>query len=317
MNRADIDIIVVNWNSGSLLRKCLHSVSVAAQAGGLGLKIIVVDNASRDGSAANLEFPHCPLVLLCNDRNVGFAAACNQGARAGVAEYMLFLNPDTEVGSDTLTAPWKFLKDPRHKKYGVCSVQLRNENGGISRSCARIPNALQLLCTSLGLAQVLPGLPLGIPMSDWDHGSDRDVDHVIGAFYLVRRELFISLGGFDERYFVYLEDLDLSLRIRNAGFKCRYLVGACAQHIGGGTSHQVKALRLFYSTDSRINYIRKHHAGITVSTLIPVILFVEPVVRIISAMVRLNGSLVSEVVRAYRMLWRKRLWAPIINDTTA
>ena len=269
---SDIDIVIVNWNAGELLQKCIRSVGSAVQGSGLVVKLIVVDNDSSDQSAANLQSPECPLVVVRNIKNVGFGAACNQGAREGHAEFLLFLNPDTEISAENLREPVAFLREPANARYGVCGIQLRDESGDISRSCARIPTVFQLLFTSVGLAQAFPGLPFGIPMTDWDHRSSRDVDHVIGAFYLIRRTLFSAVGGFDERYFVYLEDLDLSLRVRQAGYVSRYLTSTFAHHVGGGTSRQIKARRLFYSIDSRLTFLRRHFGRICYLAFLPVVL---------------------------------------------
>lgn len=299
-----IDVVIVNWNSGDLLRACVRSLGRAAREAGLEVHVFVVDNASHDGSAEQLAIDG-PLTVIKNDDNRGFGRACNQGAAAGHAEYLLFLNPDTEVQADALLQPWQFLRSPARARHAVCGIQLRDESGDISRSCARFPTVFHLFCTSLGLAQVLPRWPLGIAMTDWDHASSRDVDHVIGAFYLIRRAVFDRLGGFDERYFVYLEDLDLSLRVAGAGYRSHYLTTASAQHIGGGTSRQVKARRLFYSIDSRLTYIKRHFGPLAYVVLFPVILFVEPTMRSLAAVLRLEIVRIREVLGAYRLLWRK------------
>jgi GT2 family glycosyltransferase len=140
-------------------------------------------------------------------------------------------------------------------------------------------------------------------MDDWSHDSDADVDHVIGAFYAMRRDLFMALGGFDERFFVYLEDLDLSLRVREAGLRVRFLASPPSFHVGGGVSRQIKATRLFYATRSRILYAYKHFGKTLAHLHLALSLVVEPITRSIHALARLSPSALAETCRAFAMLW--------------
>ena len=146
-------------------------------------------------------------------------------------------------------------------------------------------------------------------MAEWDHAVSRDVDHVIGAFFLVRRRLFESLGGFDERFFMYLEDLDFSLRARQAGWRSTYLVDARAEHTGGGTSAQVKTARLFYALRSRRLYVRKHFAPLPAASLMAGTLLLEPFPRMARALARASISEARETMGAFAMLWRDLLTA--------
>lgn len=302
----DIDVVTVNWNSGALLRECVESVCIAAGGARLNVTIFVVDNASSDTSLSGIDGMSDSIVVIRNNENAGFGAACNQGARRGGAEFILFLNPDTRVTTHALTVPAQFLRMPEHADYAVCGVQLRDSDAAISRSCARNPSFGRLLNTSLGLPQLFPAYPLGIPMSDWDHECSRDVDHVIGAFYLIRRAVFEQIGGFDEAFFVYLEDLDLSLRVQRAGYRIRYLADAQAEHIGGGTSRQIKARRLFYSVRSRIVYVEKHFSGLRRAVLKLTIYCIEPVVRGLNAVFHSDREKLKQTYQAFRQLYK---WA--------
>jgi GT2 family glycosyltransferase len=144
-------------------------------------------------------------------------------------------------------------------------------------------------------------------MAEWDHASILQVDHVIGAFFLVRREIFNSLNGFDDRFFVYLEDLDFSFRARKAGWRSMYLADAQAFHAGGGTSNQVKARRLFYSLRSRLLYAFKHFSWLGAIAVVLATLLVEPLSRSAQALFRASLSTLRETWAAYGMLWR---WLP-------
>jgi GT2 family glycosyltransferase len=141
-------------------------------------------------------------------------------------------------------------------------------------------------------------------MIEWDHKSDSIVDQVIGAFFLVRKELFDKLDGFDERFFVYFEEVDFSLRAYNAGWKSAFLSKSKVYHKGGGTSEKIKARRLFYSLRSRILYGYKHFNLLSATSLMLLTLFVEPWARLVWNIIRgLNEELV-ETFKAYFLLWK-------------
>lgn len=301
-----LDIVIVNWNAGEALHRCVESIVPAAR--GVGLRrVVIVDNGSTDGSLEGLESLDLPLVVIRNADNRGFGAACNQGASGSDADLLLFLNPDTRLAADSLTVPAGYLADPAHAGVGVVGIQLVDDTGEVSRSCARAPRPEHFWNKMLGLDRVLGSRRPGMIMEEWAHGTTRDVDHVIGAFYCIRRALFDRLGGFDERFFVYLEDVDLSARAAAAGYRSVYLTEARAFHRGGGTSDQVRARRLFYSLRSRIQYGHKHFSrahGLmhAVGTLL-----VEPVVRLGWAVGRGSWETGRETVQGYRLLWKEAL----------
>ncbi len=297
-----LDVVSVNWNSGGQLRECLASLARARHEGFSLNRVVVVDNASSDGSAASLDYPSLPLEVIANPTNRGFAAACNQGARGSASEYILFLNPDTRLEAESLARPLAFMESTDGKRVGICGIRLTDQQGVVARSCARFPTPGQFLAVSGGLDRLLPGLFRGHVMRHWDHLDSRPVDHVIGAFYLVRRALFESLGGFDERYFVYLEDLDFSLRAREAGWGSYYLTAAQAHHKGAGSSEQVKAERLLYLLRSRLRYAYRHFSwgGATAVALGTLVL--EPVVRVGAALAGGGLGPARDTIRAYWML---------------
>ena len=299
-NKASIDIVIVNWNAGHQLSDCLASL-VKSRA--KIARVIVIDNASTDGSAENLDRFDLPLSIARNNENAGFARACNQGASMGDAPYLLFLNPDTRVFQDSIERPLAFLESGAGQRAGVCGIQLLDESGRISRTCARFPSLMRFAAQALGLNK-LPGLrSTGVHMAGWDHGETRTVDHVIGAFYLVRRSLFRDSAGFDERFFVYLEDVDFSYRARGAGFESVYLAGAQAFHAGGGSSRQILARRLFYSLRSRLLYALKHFSRWKAVLTLIVTVIMEPVARVLFSLGRGNVADVRNTVRAYSLLF--------------
>lgn len=294
----DVSIVVVNWNSGHLLRACMDSIASQFAASSISIEVVVVDNGSADQS---LELPRYPfeLTVLCNERNHGFGRACNEGAAKASGSFILFFNPDCVLGRGSLDAAIAALR--QSPDIGVVGIALSDDSGHIARSCHQFPSLRHFLGRITGLARFFPNV-FESAMRNWPHDQDRDVDHVIGAFYMIRAELFRTLGGFDERFFVYLEDLDLSLRVRRAGYRVRFIAQPSSYHKGGGTSEKAKAARLFYATRSRILYAFKHFSpgaawGHLVATLI-----IEPVSRIVELTVRWRVAEIGEVAQGFRML---------------
>lgn len=296
------DIIIVNWNAGTQLKDCLDSI---AQHGPPNVhSVIVVDNASADGSAEGLDNISLPLTIIRNAENRGFAAACNQGAKNSKADYLLFLNPDTCLFSDSLIRPIHFMEQPGNEKIGICGIQLIDEKGRVARSCARFPTPGMFFSKMLGLDRLFPHVFPAHNMAKWDHMNSQKVDQIMGAFFLVRRSLFETVGGFDERFFVYFEEVDFSFRIHHAGWRSFYLADAQAYHKGGGTSEQAKAIRLFYSLRSRILYGYKHFSLVSAAALMLGTLFFEPFTRLALAAFNRSSLQAEETLKAYNMLWR-------------
>ncbi len=304
-----ISIVIVNWNAGLQLATVVESI--LRHHHDLVSSIIIVDNASTDDSIARFEALNSlpiDLRIIRNTQNFGFGHACNAGAKEANSEYLLFLNPDATLYKNTLVKALAFMQDPANGKVGICGVQLLDEAGRVSRSCARFPSAIGFAVHAVGLDRFFPRL--GHHMREWDHAQTRSVDHVIGAFFLVRGSVFRSLQGFDERFFVYLEDLDFSYRARQAGWHSVYLAEVQAFHAGGGTSNQVKARRLFYSLRSRLLYAFKHFSWMGAVGVLLATLLLEPVSRSALALCRRSWSGLTETWIAYGMLWRWLLqWA--------
>lgn len=141
-------------------------------------------------------------------------------------------------------------------------------------------------------------------MTEWEHTCTRQVDQVMGAFFLIRHSVFVLLDRFDERFFVYFEEVDLSLRAKQQGWRSVYLAEAQAYHKGGGVSEQVKAHRLFYSLRSRILYAFKHFNRIAAWTVSFITLVIEPMTRLIRGLVRRSPGEVSDTARGFAMLWK-------------
>lgn len=304
MSLPSIDIVIVNWNAGEQLRECLESIT-AADHGNCELKrVIVIDNASSDASAERLNFQNIPLTVIRNGENRGFAAACNQGARASTSDFVLFLNPDTRLFADSLSKCVHIFRRNENSSVGIIGPRLVDELGKTARTCARFPTLRMFVGNAFKLNLLLPRAFPEHFMLEWDHLCSREVDQVIGAFFLVRRKVFEELGGFDERFFVYFEEVDFSFRAFQAGWKTLYCAEATAFHKGGGCSEQVKARRLFYSLQSRILYGFKHLNSWQSTPLLLLTAMAEPISRVGAAAMRFSANVIVETLHAYALFYR-------------
>ena len=150
-----VDIVLVNWNAGEQLRRCLGSISTSYSAN-LIERVVVVDNASSDNSLTGLETLGLPLTIVRNPNNRGFGAACNQGAANSRADYLLFLNPDTRLDAASLADPVSFMEEPRNADVGVCGIKLVDENGVACRTCTRLPTPGHFFAQMVGMDKMRP-----------------------------------------------------------------------------------------------------------------------------------------------------------------
>ena len=301
MTAPRVAVVIVNWNSGGGLAACLESIERTTREGFELSDVIVVDNASSDESAhiAGGE----SVRWKRNTKNVGFAAACNQGAVETSGEFLLFLNPDTRLRPDALSRAVGFLERPENGAVGIVGIALEDEEGRTARRCSRFPTPRNLTARSFGLDRLWPKRFAGLVMRDWDHAETRPVDQVMGAFFLVRRAVHDTLGGFDERFFLYFEEVDYCWRARQAGWATWYVAEARAYHEGGGSSKTIKSRRLFYSLRSRIVYAAKHFSAGRATGLLLLCLFIEPWIRVLWAVGRMAWDEVSATFGAYALLW--------------
>ena len=302
MSGPSVHVVIVNWNSGAQLRECLDSFAAVADDAVTLARVTVVDNASTDGSCESLS-PRAretlPLTLVRNDVNLGFAMACNQGAAGAAADFLLFLNPDTRLMPGSLELPARYLGSPHHEAVGIVGIQLIDADGKVARNTARTPTARSMIGNSLGLDRVLPAWFPRHFDTQWPHDETRVVDQVMGAFFFVRRAVYEELGGFDERFFVYYEDLDFALRARMRGWSSVYLASAQAFHRGQGTTHAATERRTFYFARSKLLFARKFFSAGAALAVMAVTLTLEPVARMVAAPRSAGGTL-----RAFVRLWK-------------
>lgn len=237
---AELSIIIVNWNAGALLQRCIQSIIQNPPS--ISWEIFVIDNASTDGSTEWLKtasLSSSQIKLIENSDNAGFGKANNQGFKLSSAPFVLLLNPDTEVTQgaiDTLLATLQ--SDPR---IGACGPRLINPDGSVQISVWRNPPAAwEILLSQLKLYLLLPRRMRGELLlgGHWDHTRRRTVPMLSGAAILARRQMIDEVGGFDERFHVYGEDNEWCLRITRAGWQLMFVPEAIVLHHGAQSSMQ-------------------------------------------------------------------------------
>ena len=299
-----LDIVIVNWNAGDYLRDCIHSMKNALTDSFELKNIVIVDNASSDDSLDAIEDIDSRVKIIRNDSNVGFGKACNAGVWSCSSEYLLILNPDTRLFTNSIDPVIQFMQKGENKEIGMVGVQIIDENGNISKNCARFPTPIGIIYRSFGLDKLFPKVFQTHFMVEWDHKDSRMVDQIMGSFIILRRDLYEKLKGYDDDFFVYYEDLDLAYRGYKLGYKNYYLAEAQVYHKGGGTSEQIKATRLFYNLHSKLLYSKKHFGKCAYFLVVVAVLVFEPIARIIFTL--LNGSIksISEILIGYKKLYQ-------------
>lgn len=265
----DLTVVVVSWNTRDLLDRSLETLKEdlerTSKSDNLETEVFVVDNDSKDGSAAMVAEKHGWATLIANDDNLGFAKANNQVLRQAKGLYILLLNPDTEVEPGALKTLIDFLE--AHPKAGIVAPQLLNSDGSIQRSCRQFPTFTGMLFELIGLSKLFPkGSKMGTTfraykMLDWEHDDEREVDQPEGACLLLRREVLEEVGLLDEGYFMLFEEVDWCYRIKKAGWQIWFTPSARVMHHYGQSIKQVKARMILSSHRGLYRFWRKHYRG--------------------------------------------------------
>jgi N-acetylglucosaminyl-diphospho-decaprenol L-rhamnosyltransferase len=251
----DISVVIVSYKVPELLRACLASLE--READGCSYEVIVVENASGDGTAELVrdEFPAVRLIAL--EQNIGFAAGSNLGARAAVGEYLLLLNPDTELVGNTLGALLTFAR--AHPQAGLVGGRTLRPDGELDPgSCWGAQTLWSLVCFASGLSSLFRGSRLFNPesLAGWSRDSAREVDIVTGCLCLMPRAVWEQLDGFDESFFMYGEDADLATRARKRGYSPAITPEAVILHHVGASS--LSADKREMNLRCRVALARKH-----------------------------------------------------------
>lgn len=264
----DISIIVVNWNVCDLLRNCLTSIKAQTGDGGrLSAQVIVVDNASSDRSIEMLhaEFPNVRVIE--NRENVGFSRANNQALALAQGRYLFLLNPDTELRPNALQTLFDYAE--ANPRVGIIGPQLFYGDGTLQSSRRRFPTLATAFLESTKLQQWFPrnGVLTRYYMRDTSDDATQPVDWINGSAMFVRREVYNQIGGFDEAFFMYSEELDWCYRAKQAGWQIVYLPMAQITHYEGKSSEQAVARRDINFNSSKIRFFRKYRGALVAETL--------------------------------------------------
>jgi len=255
-----LSVIIVNYNVKYFLEQCLYSVQKACL--GIDAEIIVTDNNSTDGSRAFLE-PAFPAVnFIWNTNNVGFAKANNQALAVAKGAFVLFLNPDTILPEDCIQKCLQFFT--LNKNAGALGIQMVDGSGNFLKESKRaFPSPLTSLYKLTGLARLFPHSKTFAKyhLGHLSETENHEVDVLAGAFMMIPKKVLDEIGNFDERFFMYGEDVDLSFRIQKAGYKNFYFAGSSIIHFKGESTKRgsLNYVRLFYKAMNL--FVKKHYSG--------------------------------------------------------
>jgi GT2 family glycosyltransferase len=271
-----LSVIIVNWNTGDLLRRCLESIY--AELAEVQAEIFVVDSASTDFSlaAASEQFPQVNYII--SPVNVGFGSANNLALRQARGDYLLLLNPDTLVHPGAIIALIDFME--QNPQGGASTARLLNSDGSLQYSCSPEPTLGREFLRMFHLGGVRPDGYYS--METWSLAIPRQVDVILGACMLVRRTALDQAGLFDERFFMYSEEVDLCRRIRLAGWEISWVPSAMVTHYGAQSTRQMAAEMFVQLYRAKIEFFRKHH-GSSQASLYKLILYFSGLPRLILA----------------------------------
>jgi GT2 family glycosyltransferase len=264
-------IVIVNWNTKALLGECLASIANHPPSG--VYEVIVVDNASTDGSAEMVRTSFRDVTLLVNEENAGFAAANNIGIEQSCGDYVLLLNSDTVVRDRALEALLSFMEIT--PEAGAAGARLINGDGSLQPSCSALPT---LLRESMHLFHL--DFRQRRMMQRWDVAQARQVEVLLGACMLLRRTALEQIGLMDEGYFMYSEEVDYCRRLRDAGWKLYWVPQAEVVHFGGQSTRQVATEMFLRLYAAKLRYFRKHE-GQRAGRMYKLILFAAVLFRLL------------------------------------
>lgn len=256
---AELGICIVNWNTSELLDRCLKSI--LQHKGTCQIDVVVVDNASTDGSVEMIRERHPWARLIANTENRYYAAANNQGLKALHTPFKLLLNPDIEVLPGALQALLDFMRT--HPQAGAAAPRLRGPDGRIQYSCRTFPRPEIIFFEALGLSRLFPRSRIfgKYRMSYWDYNEERPVEQPMASALLLRQAALDDVGLFDEQFPMFFNDVDLCQRLWEAGWEIWLAPQAEMIHIGGAATRLVRREMIIESHRSFIRYYEKHYRG--------------------------------------------------------
>jgi len=252
----DVSIVIVNWNTCDILRDCL--VSIYKETKDIEFEVIVVDNASNDGSPQMVKSEFPQVCLIVNEQNLGFAAANNRGIEIASGRYVLLLNSDTVILDNAITKTLYFA-DENHQA-GIVSCRVCNPDMTTQDTCFMFPSLLNMVLSDTYLSRLFPKSTFfgreRMAWFVWDKAFELDV--IAGCFMLVRASVFEQVGVMDDSFFMYGEETDWCYRINQAGWKVMYTPHTFIIHLGGQSSSQVKSRMVLQLKGGILQFMQKH-----------------------------------------------------------
>ena len=263
----DLSIIIVNYNVKEFLQNLLHSAEKASSR--ISKEIIVIDNASDDGSVDIIKQKFPTVKLIENKNNIGFGSANNQGLKIAQGKYILFINPDCIVSENTFDKMISFFNE--HPDCGLAGCKILNSDGSLQLACRRsFPGPWTSFTKVTGLSNLFPGSRIfaRYNLTYLDENRTHEVDAVSGSFMMIKRDAYEKVGGFDDQFFMYGEDLDLCYRVQKAGFKVYYVPDTQIIHYKGESTKRsnLDETKLFY--DAMHKFVKKHLSSFPIVELI-------------------------------------------------
>lgn len=301
--RMNLSIIIVNWNTKKLLVECIDSIYASHPI--TEFDIWVVDNASSDGSPEMIRDRYPDVNLIVKRENIGFARANNQAFQHCEGKYILLLNPDTVVEPNAIEDLVQFLDETPNA--GMVGPRLLNPDKSLQISAFPIPTLSKEFWRMFHLDTFVPYA--NYPMDKWDLDAVREVDSLLGACMLIRREALGNIGLFDEEYFIYSEEVDLCTRLKKGGWQLYWLPSAAVVHYGAESTQQVAEEMFLRLYAGKILYFRKHHSNFSV-LVYKLILFLATVSRLLLT----PFALIEEPIKRNEHLvlsnnYRRLLWS--------
>jgi len=253
----EISIVIVTWNCRSFADECLSSLR--SQVGEFSTHIIVVDNASSDGTPEWIASHFPEVELIRSETNLGFAKGNNLGLVRAKGDYICLINPDVNVAPECIRTMFEFME--RDPSIGLLGPKMIGPDGNVGRSTMRFPTIWNSLCRALALDVIFKGSRVfgGFLMRDFDHEHIREVDVLNGWFWMTSRTAIDQVGFLDDQLFMYGDDLDWSHRFHDAGWRVVFLPDAEAVHYGGGTTKKAPIPFYIALQQANFQYWKKHN----------------------------------------------------------
>lgn len=311
----DVSIVIVNWNARDYLRACLRSISEQTSR---THEIIVVDNASRDGSTDMLRAEFPGVTLIANTHNAGFAAANNQGIAIARGRHILLLNPDTVILDHAIDR--MIDESDKRPDTGVIGCQVWETPERLQRVGFAFPHPFNIAIIQTGLTRRLARWPIfrAPAYGDWDRDTERDLDVISGMFMLVKRSVIEKIGALDPDYFVYAEEADWCRRIWRSGFRCTFIPTARILHVdGGGKSTDQVSVKMYVQLQKSLTIFNRKNYGPIAAFLVRLIYITAMTARGIMFSILTPFDSTGRSARRARQCWAAVRWHVLKREPSA